>query len=109
MLFDFIFLSLFLLGWLICAFVPWLALSVATRGDAGLGYLPLCLFAGLVAAVAVPLLGLDDLRGLVISFVAATAVPALLLGVARYSRPTRRSVALQKRSAAASMKDRAAK
>ena len=109
MLFDFIFLSLFLLGWLVCAFLPWLTLSVATRGDAGLGYLPLCLFAGVVAAVAVPVLGLDDSRGLVLSFVAAAAVPAVLLAVARYSRATRRSLAAQKRSAAASMEDRAAK
>jgi hypothetical protein len=43
-LFALIFLSLFLLGWLFCAFLPWLAVSVATRGNAGLG-MPLCLFA----------------------------------------------------------------
>jgi hypothetical protein len=97
-LFDLIFLSLFLLGWLSCAFVPWLVLSVATRGDAGLGYLPLCLFAGVVAAIAVPVLGVDDTRGLALSFVAALVAPVLLLGAARYSRATRRSVAAGQRS-----------
>lgn len=109
MLFDLIFLSLFLLGWVICAFVPWLALSVATRGDAGLRYLPLCLFAGVVAAIAVPLLGLTDGRGLALSFAAAAAAPALLLAVARYSRATRHSVAAPGGATASSLEDRAAK
>ena len=109
MLFNLIFLSLFLLGWLICAFLPWLVLSVATRGDAGLGYLPLSLFSGVVAAVAVPVLGLTDGRGLLLSFVVAAVAPAVLLAVARYSRATRRSVAAHRRTAATSMEDRPAK
>ena len=60
MLFDTIFISLFVTGWLICGYVPWLAWSVATRGHAGLIYLPLCLFAGVVGGMAVPTLGLSD-------------------------------------------------
>jgi hypothetical protein len=83
--FDFIFLGLFFAGWLICGFVPWLALSVATRGNAGLRYLPLCLLAGVTAGLAVPLLGLDDSRGLWLSFAAAFAVPSLLLAARRLS------------------------
>jgi hypothetical protein len=108
-LFDAIFISLFVLGWLICGFLPWLALSVGTRGDAGLGYLPLCLFTAVVAGIAVPVLGLNDGRGLWVSFVVAFAAPSLLLAAARYSRATRRGVAAERRSAASSMKDRTAK
>ncbi len=87
MLYTAIFLSIFIAGWLVCAFVPWLVLSVATRGNAGMAYLPLCLFAGAVAGFAVPILGLDDGTGLVLSFVAAAIVPTLLLGISRFTRP----------------------
>jgi len=79
MLFDLIFLSLFAAGWLLCAFLPWLVLSVATRGEAGLAVLPLCLFTGVVCALLVPFLGATGGRGLVASFVVALAAPALLL------------------------------
>jgi len=91
-----IFLSIFVAGWLICAFVPWLVLSVLTRGDAGMAYLPLCLLAGVVAGFAVPILGLDDGTGLVLSFVAALVVPTLLLGISRFTRP---ALAEQRRAA----------
>jgi len=84
-LFDVIFVSLFVAGWLVCAFLPWLVVSVATRGNAGLANLPLCLFAGLVAALAVPVLGFNGAGGLRMSFVAAVVVPSLLLGVRRFS------------------------
>lgn len=83
MLFDLIFLSLFVSGWLVCAFVPWLALSVATRGEAGLGNLPLCLFAGVVGALAVPFLGATGGLGLASSFVVALVAPAALLTLRR--------------------------
>lgn len=86
MLYAAIFITLFVAGWLICAFLPWLVLSVVTRGNAGLGYLPLCLFAGLVAGFAVPLIGLNDMMGLILSFVAAMALPSVLLVVAHFSR-----------------------
>lgn len=84
MLFDVIFVSLFVAGWLVCAFLPWLVVSVATRGNAGLANLPLCLFAGLVAALAVPM-GFNGAGGLRMSFGAAVVVPSLLLGVRRFS------------------------
>ncbi|MGH2632081.1 MAG: hypothetical protein ACRDG3_01610 [Tepidiformaceae bacterium] len=85
MLYDAIFVSLYILGWLICAFIPWLTLSVATRGHAGLTYLPLCLFVGVVAGVAVPVFGLTNVLGLWLSFAAAFAVPTLLLAARRFS------------------------
>ncbi len=85
MLFDVIFVSLFVTGWLICAFLPWLVLSVATRGNAGLANLPLCLFAGLVGALAVPIMGFDGAGGLSMSFLVAALVPSLLLGARRLS------------------------
>ena len=99
MLFEFIFLTVFGIGWLVCAFVPWLLLSVATRGDAGLPYLPACLVVGVVAALLVPLLGLTDGRGLALSFVAAAAAPAMLLGAGRLSRASRGALAEQRRAA----------
>lgn len=86
MLFDLIFVGLLLGGWSFCAFMPWLAVSVATRGNAGLGMLPLCLFAGIVAALAVPLLVDDGWTGLWLSFGAALVAPAMLMGVRRFAR-----------------------
>ena len=85
-MFDFIFLSLLIAGWLLCGYLPWFAWSVATRGNAGLRFLPLCLFAGLVAGLAVPILGFDGWWGLLASFVAAVAASAVLL-TARPGRP----------------------
>ena len=85
MLFDALFLSVFLSGWLICGFIPWLAVSVATRGEAGLAYLPLSMFAGVVAGLAVPVLGADGSKGIWLSCVAALSVPSLLLAARRFS------------------------
>ncbi len=87
MLFPIIFLSLFLLGWLVCAFLPWLAVSVATRGNAGLGMLPLCLFTGVVAALAVPWLVNDGWPGVWMSFAAAFLGSAGLMAVRRMALP----------------------
>jgi hypothetical protein len=85
-IFDLIFIGAFSAGWLFCAYVPWLALSVMTRGNAGLRALPLCLVTGVVAALAVPLLGLDDARGIWLSFLAAFLAPAALLAARRFAR-----------------------
>jgi hypothetical protein len=84
-LFDVIFLSLFLLGWLACAYVPWLALSIATRGQAGMILLPICLFTGVVGAMAVPVLGFDGAGGLKASFLVAFLSSGALLGIARFA------------------------
>ncbi len=85
MLFDAIFIALFVGGWTLCAFVPWLALSVLTRGRAGLANLPLCLFAGVVAGLAVPILGLDNAAGIWLSLGASFVAPSLLLAARRFS------------------------
>ena len=84
-MFTLIFVTLYVIGWLILGFIPWLALSVATRGNAGLANLPLCLFAAVVAGLAVPLLGKDDLQGMWLSGFAAIAAPTLLLAARRFS------------------------
>ena len=90
MLFELIFISLYLAGWLACGFAPWLAVSVATRGHAGLHMLPVCLFGGVVGGLAVPILVRQDLAGLVMSFVAAILVPAGLIAAQRLALSGRR-------------------
>jgi hypothetical protein len=84
-MFDLIFVTLFVAGWSICGIVPWLALSIATRGQAGLIYLPLTIFAANVGGMAVPVLGLDTGRGMAVSFLVALAVPTALLIARRMS------------------------
>jgi hypothetical protein len=83
--FTLIFVSLFVAGWLIAGLVPWMVLSVATRGNAGLVNLPLCLLAGVVGGLAVPVLGKDDAAGIWLSMAAAAVVPSLLLVARRLS------------------------
>ena len=89
MIFTLIFLGGLVAGWLLCAYIPWLALSVATRGGAGIGMLPVCLAAGLVGALAVPALGADGTSGLWASFAIAFGLSALLLALRRYAFGTR--------------------
>lgn len=84
-MFTLIFVSMYVVSWLVLGFIPWLAMSVATRGNAGLVNLPLCLFAAVVAGLAVPILGKDDLAGLWLSGIAAIAAPSALLVVRRFS------------------------
>jgi hypothetical protein len=84
-LFNAIFLTIFFAAWALCGFLPWFVLSVATRGNAGLRMLPLCVFAGIVAGPAVPLLGLDNGTGIWVSLVAALVVPTGLLVIRRFS------------------------
>lgn len=90
-MFTVIFLSLFLVAWLLLGFAVWLTVSVATRGNAGLGMLPLCLVAGIVAGLAVPLLGKDDDAGIWWSMAAAVVVPAMLMAARRLALPARDS------------------
>lgn len=85
MWFDVVFVSLFLAGWLAFALVPWLIVSIRTRGEAGLLNLGLCLLAGVVAALLLPLLGMDDFTGLWLSFAAAFLASAALLAARRFS------------------------
>ena len=84
-MFTAIFLTLIVLGWLVLGFVPWLAWSVVSRGHAGLGMLPLCLLAAIVAGLAVPLLLRDDEWGLVWSAAAAAFASFILLAARRFA------------------------
>lgn len=88
-MFTAIFLSLFFAAWLFAGFLPWLAFSVATRGHAGLGMLPLCMVTGVIAGLAVPLLGKDDGAGIWISMLAALVAPTLLMAARRFALPAR--------------------
>lgn len=81
-----IFVGLYLFGWSIAAFLPWLGWSVATRGRAGLWNLPLCLFAGIVAALAVPIAGATGAAGLGASFAVAFFVPLALMALRQWAR-----------------------
>lgn len=80
-----IFVSLFVAAWLFLGLLPWLALSIATRGNAGLANLPLCLFTAVVAGLAVPLFGANDVAGIWLSLLAAVAAPTALLAARRFS------------------------
>lgn len=87
MLFTLIFVSLFVAAWLVCGFIPWLALSIVTRGNAGMASLPLALFAGVIGGLAVPILIRNDGAGIVISLVCATVASAGMLGARRFAAP----------------------
>ncbi len=84
-MFDLIFISLFVVGWALTAMIPWVVLSVATKGRAGLWFLPFCVFVGVVAGLAIPILGRDDVAGIWLSFGAALVFPAALLAARRFS------------------------
>ncbi len=85
-MFTAIFLTLYLLGWALASFLPWLGWSVATRGRAGLWNLALCLFGGIVAALSVPLVGATGAAGIVGSFAAAFLVPLMLMALRHWAR-----------------------
>jgi len=84
-LFEVIFLGLLLAGWLAIGVVPWVAVSVATRGEAGLANLPLCLVASVAGGLLVPVVGLTDATGLWLSFLAALLLPSGLMIARRLS------------------------
>lgn len=85
MVFEAIFVGIFVVAWLICGFLPWLILSVVTRGNAGLINLPLSLFTAVVAGVAVPVFGANGVGGIWLSLVLAVTAPSFLLWVRRLS------------------------
>ena len=85
MLFDALFITLFVIGWLALGFLPWLVMSVATRGNAGIRYLLPSMAAGVVGGLAVSF-ARDDGLGLILSFVVAFVFPTLLLTARRISR-----------------------
>lgn len=94
-LFDIIFVALFVAAWAILGLLAWTVASVATRGNAGIGMLPVAMAVGVVAGLAVPFLGATGGGGIWLSMVAAFALPSLLLAARRVrlsaSRPRDRN------------------
>lgn len=86
MLFEAVFIGLFVLGWVACGAIAWLAGSVATRGHAGLVTLPLAALAGVVGGLMVPFAGFTGSGGLAASFAAAAALAGLVTFARIYSR-----------------------
>ena len=85
MTFENIFVTVFVAAWVSCGAFAWLVFSAASRGKAGLGFLPISMAAGLVGGLSVPLLLRDDAWGIPLSVFAACALPAVLLGARKYS------------------------
>lgn len=84
-LFGILAMAVLLIGWLAVGTLAWLVVSVATRGNAGLGMLPLAWFTAVVAALIVPMLGFTGGGGLLSSFVVALAAPLMLLSARRWA------------------------
>lgn len=82
-LFSILAMTVLVAGWLTVGTFAWLAVSVATRGNAGLAMLPLAWFCAVVAALIVPMLGFTGGGGLFGSFVVALVAPLALLGARR--------------------------
>lgn len=77
--FDAIALTLLIAGWMVFGAIPWLVLSMVSRGNAGLAFLPVAMLTGVIGALVVPVVGATGLTGLLVSFpVALTASAALL-------------------------------
>lgn len=87
MSFELIALAVLFGTWALCGALTWVAFSVATRGNAGLGMLPLAMFAACVVPPLVPILGLEDGRGLALSYLVAVVAPAALLALRRFAMP----------------------
>ncbi len=71
------FVLFFFAVWLVLGLLPWVVLAVLTRGRGALLGLPLALAAAAAAGVIVPLAGLRDFRGFLVSLVTALAGSAL--------------------------------
>jgi hypothetical protein len=84
-LFGILAITVLLTGWLAMGTLAWLAISVATRGNAGLGMLPLAWFTGVVAALIVPMLGFTGGGGLLSSFFVAFLAPLFLMTARRWA------------------------
>jgi len=77
--FDALALTLLVAAWTVFGAIPWLVLSVVSRGNAGLAFLPAAMLTGVVGALVVPIVGATGLTGLFVSFPAALAASAALL------------------------------
>ncbi len=85
MLFNAIFLTLFVLTWVILGGLPWLGWSLRRRAHGAIWALPFALLGGAGGGVLVPLLGLDNGLGIGVSMVTAVAGGALLTAAAYWT------------------------
>lgn len=71
------FLIFFFTVWCLVGLIPWALAAVLVRGRGALPALPIALAAACVGGVAVPLVGLRDAGGLLLSIPAAVVAGAL--------------------------------
>jgi len=71
------FVLFFFAAWCFVGLIPWAIAAVATRGRGALAALPIALAAACAAGVAVPLIGLDNFRGFLVSLVTALLAAAV--------------------------------
>ncbi len=81
-LFNAIFLTLFLLTWGLEALLPWLVLGFRRRGEGALWALPFGLLGGAGGGALAPLLGLTDGSGIALSLITAPLGGMALAGAA---------------------------
>jgi hypothetical protein len=77
-----LFLLLFLFAWCVLGLIPWTVTTVASRGRGALITLPLSIGAACAAGILVPVLGLRDSTGVVLSMLAALVASAIVSVVA---------------------------
>ncbi len=77
MLFNVIFLILFVAAWSFLALLSWIALSVPRRAQGALWAAPFAFLGGIGGGALVPLAGLDDEVGIGVSMIAAVVCSAL--------------------------------
>ncbi len=77
MLFNVIFLILFVAAWSFLALLSWIALSVPRRARGALWAAPFAFLGGIGGGALVPLAGLDDEVGIGVSMIAAVVCSAL--------------------------------
>lgn len=77
MLFNLIFLILFIAAWSFLAMLSWIALSLPRRARGALWAAPFALLAGVGGGALVPLAGLDSQLGIGVSMIAALVCSAI--------------------------------
>lgn len=76
-----LFVALFFLTWAFIGLVAWAAVAVLRRGDGAIFALPVSLAASCACGVILPLAGLNDSDGLLLSLVAAMAGSLMGYGI----------------------------
>ncbi len=71
------FILVFFAVWIFLGLTSWAVAAVIVRGRSALPALPIALAGAAAAGVAVPLMGLDDVTGFLVSLMAATVGGAM--------------------------------